>query len=60
MGTPSVPGVTPAVLIRDGRGADSQYLAALMRANTHGDAEFRELLINGGRNSSITRNSKSR
>lgn len=55
-----MPGVTPAVLIRDGRGADSQYLAALMRANTHGDVEFREFLINSGRNSSIIRNSKSR
>lgn len=26
---------TPAVPIRDGRSADSQYLVVLMRANTH-------------------------
>ena len=35
MGAPPVPEMTPAVLIRDSRGADSQYLAVLMRANTH-------------------------
>ena len=34
MGAPPVPEMTPAVLIRDSRGADSQYLAVLMRANT--------------------------
>lgn len=35
MGTPLVPEVPPAVLIRVSSGADSQYLAVLMRANTH-------------------------
>lgn len=35
MVTPPVPEPTPAVLILDSRGADSQYLAVLMRANTH-------------------------
>lgn len=35
MGTPLVPEVSPAVLIRVSSGADSQYLAVLMRANTH-------------------------
>ena len=34
MGAPPVPEATPAVLIRDSRGADSQYSAVLMRANT--------------------------
>ena len=35
MKTPPVPEATPAVLIRDVRGAVSQYSAVLMRANTH-------------------------
>lgn len=35
MGAPPVPEATPAVPIRDSRGADSQYSAVLMRANTH-------------------------
>ena len=39
MGAPPVPEATPAVPIRDSRGADSQYLAVLMRANTHALAE---------------------
>lgn len=35
METPPVPEATLAVLIRDVRGAVSQYSAVLMRANTH-------------------------
>lgn len=35
MGTPLVPEVPPAVLIRVSSGADSHYLAVLMWANTH-------------------------
>lgn len=35
-----MPEATPAVPIRDSRGADSQYLAVLMRANTHLDKEI--------------------
>lgn len=45
MGAPPVPEMTPAVLIRDSRGADSQYLAVLMRANTQASSFLRFLLV---------------